>query len=285
MRRLLSFVATVAGLACVTPTAQAASDGLVTIVEGRARLLRGTSFFTVKEGMALVASDIVETQEQAHIQVEFADGSSCGLGPQTLAYFSALPAAANRPGDVFLRSGWLKVSNPPMAGTLRGSTLAIQLQPKGGVFVLRRQEQLDAFFVESGELTPAGADKSGPRAGVRKAGEFVEVRADNTLNVVGRPNAQFLSSLPRPFIDTLPARAPKFAGQKVDPVLERQVNFDEADAWVKAYPAERKTLLRRFSVRLKDTDFRQRVEGNLSRYPEWDRLLHPEKYLPTTSTP
>ncbi len=42
----------------------------------------------------------------------------------------------------------------------------------------------------------------------------------------------------------------------------------------------RKLFLKRFQPRLKDREFRAAVEAHIARYPEWDRVLHPEKYLP-----
>ncbi|MGB7542762.1 MAG: hypothetical protein WBM28_12195, partial [Burkholderiales bacterium] len=49
---------------------------------------------------------------------------------------------------------------------------------------------------------------------------------------------------------------------------------------LKADPAVRKNLAKRFQSRAHDKDFRNGLVANLSSHPEWDRILYPEKYLP-----
>jgi hypothetical protein len=42
--------------------------------------------------------------------------------------------------------------------------------------------------------------------------------------------------------------------------------------------AWRKSFEERFQPRLKDAEFRKAVESHIAEFPEWDRILHPEKY-------
>jgi hypothetical protein len=151
--------------------------------------------------------------------------------------------------------------------------------------VLHQQGPVTQFFVESGELVPVAAGNSGGRGAPLRAGEFSELKADQTLAASGRPSGAFLAELPRAFADTLPPLIAKFAGVKLEPALERPINFATADMLLKMFPLERKQLLKRFSERLKDKEFRKSVEGKIASYPEWDRVLHPEKYLPKENKP
>jgi hypothetical protein len=278
---LLAFV----GTWCAGSNAFAAAGGVVTIVEGKARLLRGANVYNLQEGLVLAPQDILETDERTHVQLEFADGSAMGVGPKTSAYLGNGPVDTGHAGEAFLLSGWLKVSGPATAGLIRTSSSTILLIPKGGAYVLHRQGTQTEFFVETGALLPAHPGKPGNVLAPLRLGDFVDVKADRSLDVMKRPSAAFLAALPRTFVDTLPLRYAKFAGRKVEPVLLRAAVFDEADRWTKGYPSERKALLSRFASRLKDKDFRAQVEENLSSYPEWDRVLHPEKFQPKPAKP
>jgi hypothetical protein len=280
MRCLTAILIALAGFSCVTTPVWSAPLATVTIVDGKARILRGAQFFTLKEGIQVLPSDMIESDERTFLQIEYSDGSVVGLGPVSTALVKAFPNGTGHAGDIFLITGWLKVSGPASAGLFKVGSTGICLQPKNGAFVLHRQGPVTQFFVESGELVPVAADNSGVRGAARKAGEFAEVKADQTLAVSGRPSGAFLAELPRAFADTLPPLIAKFAGSKLEPVLEHPINFATADMLVKMFPLERKQLLRRFSERLKDKEFRIGVEGKLASYPEWDRVLHPEKYRP-----
>lgn len=283
LRFLLLLVALLGALSGVAQAAP--SVGVVTIVEGKARLLRGANVYNVQEGLTLAPQDILETDDRSHVQVEFADGSALGVGPKSAAWLGIGPQDVSHAGEAFLLSGWLKVSGKANAGLLRTGSPGIVLIPKGGPYVLHQQAGQTEFFVETGALLPAAAGKSGAALAPLKGGDFAEVKSDRSLNVLKRPTPAFLSAMPRMFIDTLPSRYTKFASGKVEPASLRPVVFDEVDRWLRGYPAERRSLLSRFAGRLKDKDFRAQVEDNLSAYPEWDRTLHPEKFAPKAGKP
>jgi len=40
----------------------------------------------------------------------------------------------------------------------------------------------------------------------------------------------------------------------------------------------RRGFVERFQPRLKDAEFRRELDGHIRDYPEWDPVLHPEKY-------
>lgn len=251
MRSPLSMVALAVALSSL-PARAGEAAGVATIVEGRAWLIRGAALYPLKEGLALSTADILETEARAQVQVEFQDGSTLSLGPSTSAYLLARPQGAGKPGDLVLHAGWIKVSGPGGAGLLRVLTPDLAIHPKAGAFVLRREGAATECFVESGEVTPAIGGKTGRLLEPRRAGDFLELRADRTLNVLNRPNPSFRSAIPRPFLDTLPSRLGKIKGRSVEPQRERLLSPDEAERWLRAFPSERAALLRRFSGHLKD---------------------------------
>ncbi|WLT31028.1 FecR domain-containing protein [Geothrix sp. PMB-07] len=251
MRSLLPLTVFAIGLLALQARAGEPA-GIATIVDGKAWLVRGANLHPLKEGMALAAADILETEARTHVQIEFPDGSALGLGPATSTYLSARPQGAGKPGELLLHLGWVKVSGPASAGLLRVLSSSLSLHPKSGAFVLRREDSATECFVEAGELIPSAGGRSGLRWEPRKAGEFAEFKADHTLNILNRPTATFRAAIPRPFLDTLPSRFGKFSGKKVEPEGERPLSSEEADRWVRAFPSERGALLRRFANRLKD---------------------------------
>lgn len=274
--------------------------GMATIVDGQALLIRGPQVFELQEGMLIDANDILETSVHAQLQLEFGDGSTLGVGPRTGLYIAALPTGRSKPGDLYLRSGWLKPGGPATAGLFRTVSPNIAITPKAGVFVLHSQglhssaergvgasspsDTLADVFIESGEAALQPSGKSTAKATLLKSGEFAEIKIAG-LTVSVRPSAAFLAELPRQFVDTLPSRVARFANQPVPSKVLRLTGFDEADRWMKAYPAGRRLMLKRLTPRLQDRDFRADVERQLSSYPEWDRILHPEKYLPKNTLP
>jgi hypothetical protein len=55
-----------------------------------------------------------------------------------------------------------------------------------------------------------------------------------------------------------------------------EAELDDVDEWIGG--PYRRAFLRRFTPRLADPAFRADVEKNIARFPEWDRVLHPEKF-------
>jgi hypothetical protein len=83
--------------------------------------------------------------------------------------------------------------------------------------------------------------------------------------------------MPRPYRDALPALADHFPEA---PALTagREITFAEAEPWLSG-PA-RRAFVKRFTPRLTDAAFRAGVTARPAAFPEWDRILHPEKYRP-----
>ena len=259
---------------------------LITIVEGRAKLLRGASVFRLQQGVAVVPGDIFETDERTHVQVEFADGTTVGIGSNSTALLGESPSGVGKPGSFYLASGWLKAAGGSTAGQVRTSTSSFSLSPKSGVYVLHREGAQAEFFVESGQLVPTALRKGASSWDTRNAGDFVMFKPSATEpEVLKRPSPQFLAALPRTFTNTFPARFVQILAKKVEPVWESDISFADADRWLRTYPYDRKQWLTRVAGRLKDKDFRAQAEKSLPTSPEWDPVFHPEKSLAKASKP
>jgi len=264
-------------LALLSAAPSAATEiGVVTVVEGSARLLRGASWFKVPAGTRVEEADILEAAERGQVQVEFAAGSIADLVGSGQVYIIAAPAKT-APTALQVPGGWLKVVAAPPGLRLR--TLPLELVIVDGVLVLHANGAAVEFFVESGaaKLIDAAPRPDGPARDV-KAGQYGSTSASGAVVVVAGAPIAFADALPKHFLDALPVLA---ATLKAKPalVVEREITFAEAEPWLAG--RDRAVFERRFSSRLRDPAFRSAVAPNVARYPMWDRLLNPQKYAPS----
>lgn len=153
------------------------------------------------------------------------------------------------------------------------------------IVVARSDPDRSELFVESGNarFAPVVARGKAPPPLEPKPGEYCERVGDRAAVLQARPPQAFLTALPRQFRDALPTLAANFPDEP-ELVRGREITLAEAEPWL-ASGASRKTFVRRFTPRLSDPAFRAAVNARISAYPEWDRMLHPEKYRPKETNP
>jgi hypothetical protein len=263
--------------------------GIVTMQEGGASLLRGTSRYAVAEGVRLIPGDILELADKAFSQVEFADGSIVALGPQSrfLALSYPPPGARSSGGELFLLRGWMKLASAPQKGRAieRYGSPLFELNPDGTAVVQVSAPEA-AVFMESGEGRLAQVSANG-RAGdsVRlKTSQFFTCKQDQRGSVAPRPSPSFLGALPRSFMDTLPARAAKFKERNVAPKRSGDFTYAEVQDWINSVPAVRRAMVSHWQSKLADPAFRSAIAAGLKEHPEWDRLINPDKYQDAAAT-
>jgi hypothetical protein len=260
--------------------ASAAPFGTITIADGKSRVTRAVGVHTLAEGGVLEEGDLIELDEGALLQVELGDGSALSFTSKARAL---LPMPAGQPGrlaDVLLLQGWVKVQLTSAAQLPAVQTPLVRLISQNVSYVLSVGEVGTQLFVENGELVPAFASPKSGQPAIVKAGEFLGVRPDSSATVAPRAPQDFVKAMPRPYIDKLPVRLAKLKARNVELKHERDVNFADADGLFKLNPAGRKTYLVQFRPLLKDKAFLRDLEPAIKNYPEWDRIVHPEKYLP-----
>jgi hypothetical protein len=269
-------------LALAAPCAWAADAGIFSIVEGSAHLLRDTTWYKLVPGAHLGEGDIVVATGTGQVQVELVTGGTFNLGSPGTFFAAAAPVVADKitgPVELWLPEGWLKLAaNAPGTG-FRVLLVSNIVNAAEAVIVMHAKSDAMELFMESGtaKLADAGTDKARPTVATDlKAGDYVTQSPDRPLRYESRAPAAFVATVPRHMIDALPTFAAKFKTAKVQLVPEREVSFAEAEPWLMG--PYRKTFLKRFEPRLKDREFRAAVEAQIARYPEWDRILHPEKY-------
>ena len=271
-------------LAFPLTSVHAADAGIVSIAEGSARLLRNTTWYKLVPGTRFREGDILVAKGAGQIQVELFAGGTFNLGAPGTLFAAAVPIVGDKligMLDLALPDGWLKLVATAPNLEFRVQTDSTTLTATEAIVVMRAQPGAAELFVESGAatLTDAGTGKvKAPSTIDLRAGGYVTQSGDLPLRFERRAPAAFVAAIPRYLIDPLPALAAKYKVMAVPLVAEQEVTYAEAQPWL-AGPY-RKQFLKRFQPRLKDRDFRAAVEAHIAHYPEWDRILHPEKYLP-----
>jgi hypothetical protein len=256
----------------------AAPVGTVTIMDGKAHVARGTAVHALAEGGTLEEGDIIELEEGALLQVELADGSAMSFAGAAKALMPTPASSGERLSDVLLLSGWAKFNLASAANLPAVRTPLLRLISQNVSYVMQVAPDGNELFVETGELVPVFMVSRSGQPAVIKAGEYLNVKADASATTAGRPPQPFVKAMPRPYLDKLPQRLPKLKARGVEFKRERDVSFAEVDGWIKIRPAGRPAYLAQFKPMLKDKVFLRDLEPAIKNYPEWDRIVHPEKH-------
>jgi hypothetical protein len=276
MNRALLF----AVLAFLPSALRAEELGTFTLMEGSVRILRGTMVLRGVEGMRFQNGDIVETSSPGFVQAEFSGGTIAAIGPATRVWIHG--SGSQR--DLVLMSGWVKGETTGGGGTYRFVGPLLSASAKGGAVIVHTAPGAAEIYVETGTATISEAESTKTMAA--KAGQFFTRHTGKNVVVGPRPEGAFVDAMPRPFRDTLPSRMSRFAGKKpAEPKPDHEITYAEAEPWLRLGRGWRRLFSERFQPRLKDAEFRKSVEQHISEYPEWDRVLHPEKYENPPSAP
>jgi hypothetical protein len=261
----------------------AADVGVVTIAEGPARVLRGTVWYMLAPGAPFQEGDVIDAGERSQVQVELASGGTLNLvGPAAL-FAASIPLRNDKqevPMEFALDKGWLKLVSPAGAG-MRIRTPSAMVSAADATIVTHQDGKLFELFVESGSARIADTTRAGRDGAVHdaKSGEYWSREADKPFVTERRAPPKFVAAMPRHLIDRLANLAPRFKGKRTPLAVDREITLAEADPWLTG--PYRRAFARRLGGRLADPTFRKAVEANIAAYPDFDRILHPEKYPPT----
>jgi len=256
------------------------------MVDGDVRVLRETAWYRLVPGARARDGDIVDAiNEYSQVQLEWTGGGVMNLQGPALVHTGAVVAADNKSGaaELLVRRGWIKAAAGKRAMRLRLPNATLDFV--GAIVVARGDAEHSELFVESGsaKFAPVAARGKAQAPLDAKSGEYLERVGDRAAVAQPRPPQAFVAALPRQFRDALPALAANFA-EEPELVRGREITLAEAEPWL-APGASRRTFVRRFTPRLSDPAFRAGVNARITAYPEWDRILYPEKYRPKETVP
>jgi hypothetical protein len=255
--------------------------GSMTLMEGSLRVIRGTTVLKGIEGMHLRQGDILETSDPGFAQVELDGGPVVALGPGSRLYIYRVSAkgGGKEAAELILLSGWMKSELVGGTGSYRYQTTTLAATTVGATVLIHSFGDGSEVFVESGAATVGEVSSEGGvrQPGAAKAGQFFSRHAGKNVTTASRPNPAFIEAMPKAFRDTLPSRLAHFAGKTIEPKSDHQVSYVEVESYLRMPPGWRRGMTERFEPRLKDAEFRRQVEAHVAEYPEWDKILHPEK--------
>jgi len=257
--------------------------GVVTILDGNARVLRGVSWYKLSEGARVQDGDVIDAADHAQVQVELSAGPIVNfVGPAEL--FAA--AAGSRegkqvvPAELYVARGWLKLAVKAGGEGLRQRAPAGALVTTDGVAVMHAEPETLETFVEQGSVRLIEPSR-GAGEGVAhelKGGDFAIRASDRPFASTGAAPQTFVAAMPRQFRDPLPGRAQLYQVAHVQLVADRAITFAEAEPWL-AGPY-RRVFLKRLQPRLADPEFRGAVMAKAQAYPEWHGALTPAENPP-----
>jgi hypothetical protein len=258
----------------------------VTILEGEAALLRGTTRYVLLEGVRLAPGDIVHTADKTFVHLEFTDGSRIDLGANTRLLSVAAPASRGvksaGTNELFLLSGLMKFSGGKTMNTKhRYATPHFTLTASESVAVVQIAATDAAVFIESGEVDLAELGPKTSSAPQRlRPGEFYSRKNGQKSTIAARPSQAFVGALPRTFLETIPSRLSRFKDRETAPKRADEITYADVETWLKTSRNVRRPLVQRWRSRATDPAFRNALIANLKDHREWDPILFPEKYKP-----
>jgi hypothetical protein len=252
-----------------------ADVGTVTLLDGKPRLLRGTAWFGLVEGVRIRDADVIDVPEKVQLQLEMIDGGALSVvGPGALYAVSTSPGdAKQRPAAEFwLSKGWLKLDTKPAATRLRVRTgLGSVLTTDAAAVVRLTGDTLDVF-VETGNVKVVEPGKSDGAGIDVRGGGFASRGAGKAITSAERAPTAFVTALPRDFMDALPLRAARFANPR-EPVPEREATYAEVQSWLTG--PYRVAFMKRFEPKLADPAFKAAAEANSKATPDWVTVAKP----------
>jgi hypothetical protein len=255
----------------------AADIGMITLVDGKPKVLRGTSWFNLSEGVRIRDGDVLDLPDKAQLQLELTDGGAVGvIGPGALYAASLAPREGKQSAlaELFLTRGWVKLDTKPPGARVRIRTPLSTAMASEGAAVMHVTGDTVEMFVETGAIRMTEASKPDSAGSDIKGGGFTARVTGKPVETAQRAPSTFVAAMPRDFMDPLPKRATKFAAARPDPAPDRDATFAEAQPWLTGpYKA---AFMKRFEPKLADPAFRASAEANGKVMPEWTAATKPK---------
>ena len=275
--RLRSFLAALLA-SCALVAAAAPRAPLVTMLDGDATLLRDGARFALAEGVRLEAGDLLATGPHTRLlRVEFPSGVGVAFGPDSRAMLTPDLGNDMRAG-VYLLSGWVKLAAPSgVSGAIRSRVA--DSDTTAGTLILCVQGDAAQAFAESG---PSRVQPRAPDAPAQplKSGEMLTIAAGGAKPTLAKgASPAFVQAMPRPFMDSLPARFAAFPTD-VPPHRLGSMSYADAQPWIDAEAPLRRVFAERWRRLAAEPGFRSGLVGGLKSHPEWTPILYPPGRVP-----
>ncbi len=261
---------------CVASTLCYGADvGMVTILDGSARVLRGVNWYKLIEGARVQDGDVIDAADHAQVQVELSAGPVVNFVGAAEVFTAVAGSGGGKatPTELYLAHGWLKLAVKPGGGALRVRSSAGTIASGGGVAVVHTEGETLETFVEQGDaklIEPGRTAGEGATHDLR-GGDFAIRASDRPFASAAAAPQTFVAAMPRQFRDPLPSRAQLYQVSHIQLVAERPISYPEAEPWLTG--PYRRVFLKRLQPRLTDPEFRTLASAKAQAYPEWQGSL------------
>lgn len=234
--------------------ALAGSIGVVSEVNGTARLLRGTDVLEAARGVDLQAQDIAETDTNSSLQLDMEDGSVLRLGPVTRLALTEYRLADDRAlidAGIDLLTGWLRFAVAKLRRTQASYTISmptLTVGIRGTEGVVESDARQGSLHLLSGAVEVSAEDlhvRSLPVAHVN-AGEYIARLQGGLFQKPATPPASFQRRLPPALREPALPKGLTTAGRGVAPRVIRPLTRGDAEALVRKHPHASERLRQRF---------------------------------------
>ena len=254
-----------------------ADIGVVTVLDGGARVLRGVTWYKLVEGARVQDGDLIDAAERAQVQVELTSGPIVNfVGPTGILAVGAGGRDAKQASsaEVYLPRGWVKLAAKASGAPLRVRTNSGALSATEAVAVVHADGDAIEAFVETGNAKLLEPGKGGDGAPHDlKSGQFALRAPDRPFATAGAPPQPFVAGMPRHFRDPLPARAAQYSVVRVQLAADRPISYAEAEPWLTG--PYRRLFVKRLQSRLSDPEFRSAAMAKPQAVPEWQTAAAP----------
>src|SRR3989440_10346712 len=190
-----------------------ADIGMITLVDGRPKVLRGTAWFNLSEGVRVRDGDTLDVPDKGQLQLELTDGGAVSVvGPGALYAASLTPRDAKQASlaELFLTRGWLKLDTKPPGARVRIRTPLGTVMASDAAAVMHLTGDAIEMFVETGPVKMTEATKPDAAGSETKAGGYAARAAGKAVESAARAPSVVFATMPRDFMDPLPRPATKF---------------------------------------------------------------------------
>lgn len=266
----------------------ACAQARLTILDGGATVIRGSTQSAAVLGMLVKDGDIVESGEASTlVRMEFADKSLVDIGPSTRVWVRPTLKAATGfvASNVYVLGGWIKLVAAPGQGAGAAVESPTAKLLTRGTCLFESRGTTASVFAEAGDTRVVSKLSAQAPPASLATGQFLALAEGKDAQTGARPPPTWLQGVPRAFKDLLAPRAERFGTREPTPAPTQAVDYAAIEAWLKAEPAVRKALMPRWKSKASEPAFRKALIDNMRHHPEWDPIVFPEKYLPKLDTP
>lgn len=252
-----------------------AAIGVLSEVEGDVQILRGDAYYEGVAGVELDEQDIIETADNASVQLDMNDGSILKIagGSRIMLFDYKLDEDDNViSAAVDVLTGWLRfvVSKLKIDGKYEFNNAVMTVGIRGTEGIIEAGREQGALHLLEGRVIASqrGSETGlANKAEVLTAGQFISRGQGQDFARAGGAPAKFASRMPPRMQHRLTRRAHRLAKRGLKPRQIRRVMRRDVKRYLNNNPGMKSRLWRRFQQRWKsDPEFQGMVKAKARKF-------------------